>query len=324
MTPRRKWLLAVAALAVPAISISQQKSIARVGILSGRSREASIAVHARFLRGMRDLGYIEGRNVHYEWRYAGGRYQDLRRMADELVTLKVDVILAEGTSSIAPARRATSTIPIVMATSSDPVGSGFVASLARPGGNVTGLTSNAVEAIAKRLELLKVAVPGLSRVAALANRSPAGTTFLRQVESAAAQLNLRIVPLEAASSEEIERAFSSMAKEQAQALIVGTDAFLISRRHEVAQLAARGRLPAIYPTRDFFDAGGLLMYGVDIADMYRRAATYVDRVLKGAKPDDLPVQLPDKYELLVNLKTAKALGITMPQTLLMLADQVTR
>lgn len=327
MTKRRRLMIAfgAATLCTSLAPIAQQKSgIRRVGILSGRSRQAAIdtGTHAAFLKGMRELGYVEGQNVHYEWRYAAGQYKDLRRMADELVRLKVDVILADGTTATGPARQATNTIPIVMATSSDPVGSGFVASLARPGGNVTGLTSNAVEVIAKRLELLKVVVPGVSRVAALANRSPGGTTFLSQVHSAAPQFKLRIIPLHAATLEEIERAVSAMAEEKAQGLILGTDAFFISQARQIVDLAAKARLPAIFPSREFFHAGGLLVYGVDISDMHRRAASYVDRILKGAKPGDLPVQQPDKSELLVNLKAAKALGITIPQPMLMRADEV--
>jgi len=323
---KRRRLLAclaggLAASALPA----RGQSVPRVGILSGRSRQAAIdtGIHGAFVKGMQELGYVEGRNVRYEWRYAEGDYAELRRMAEELVRLKVDVIVAEGTTSTAPAKQATRTIPIVMSTSSDPVGAGLVASLARPGGNITGLTSAALDATAKRLELLAAVVPGLSRVAALANPSnPSGAAFLREAQAAAGQFNLRILPFSAATPEAIERAFSTMVQERAQALIVTTDAFLFTHRRQIVNLVAKARLAAIFPTRDFYEIGGMLIYGHSVADLSRRAAGYVDKILKGAKPADLPIQQPDRFELLVNLKTAKALGLTIPQHLLMRANEV--
>ena len=323
---KRRRLLAylaggLAASALPA----RGQSGPRVGILSGRSRQAAMdtGIHGAFVKGMQELGYVEGRNVRYEWRYAEGDYAELRRMAEELVRLKVDVIVAEGTTATAPAKQATRTIPIVMSTSSDPVGAGLVASLARPGANITGLTSTALDATAKRLELLAAVVPGLSRVAALANQdNPSGAAFLREAQAAAGQFNLRILPFNAETPDAIERAFSTMVQERAQALIVTTDAFLFSHRRQIVNLTAKARLPAIFPTRDFHDIGGLLIYGHSVADMSRRAAGYVDKILKGAKPADLPIQQPDKFELLVNLKTAKALGLTIPQHLLMRANEV--
>jgi putative ABC transport system substrate-binding protein len=323
---RRRLLIALGAatLSDPLASIAQQKSMPRVGILSGRSRQAAIdgGIHGAFLKGLQDLGYVEGRTVHYEWRFAGGQYKDLRRMAEELVGLKVDVIVAEGTSSIGPAKEATGTIPIVMTTSGDPVGAGFVASLARPRGNITGLTSGAMETALKRLELLVAIVPGLTRVAVLANQNnPRGQGVLREAQSAARQFNLQVVALHAATPEEIEAAFSAMTLQKAEALLVPTDALFNTQRRQIVRLAAKARVPTIYATREFFDAGGLLVYGHDVADLTHRAAAYVDKILKGAKPGDLPVQQPGNFELLINVKTAKALGVTIPQSLLMRANE---
>jgi putative ABC transport system substrate-binding protein len=316
----------LAALALPAFA-QQRSSIPVVGVLSGRSRAAAIdtGIQADFVQGMKELGWVEGRNIRYEWRFAAGGYSDLRRLADELVRLKVDVIVAEGTSAVGPARQATSTIPIVMATSSDPVGSGFVASLARPGGNVTGLTSIAVEATRKRLELLVTTIPGLSRLAALANPNNRGSkAFLREVESAAKRFNLRVVPLQASTTDEITAAFQLMNREKVQAVILPTDAFFITQRGQIVDLAAKARLPVIYPTREFFVSGGLMVYGLNVAHMYRRSATYVHKILKGARPSELPVEQPDALELLVNLKTAQQLGVTIPLTVLMRANEVIR
>jgi ABC-type uncharacterized transport system substrate-binding protein len=324
---KRRALLASLALA-PWLARAQGK-VARVGMLSGRAPPASIdaSVHGAFVRGMRELGYVEGRNVRYEWRFAGGDYGELRRMADELARLKVDVIVTEGTSSTVPARQATSTIPIVMSTSSDPVGSGFIASLARPGGNVTGLTSSQVEATLKRLELLTVVVPGLKRAAMLTNpRNLAHTEkmFLHEAQLAAQKFNVRVAAVRASTPAEIEEAFSAMTREKAEALIVLPDALFNTQRRQIVGLAAQARIPAIYSIREYLEAGGLLVYGHDIADMNRRAATYVDKILKGAKPAELPVEQPSQFELLVNLKTAKALGITIPERLLIRANEVIR
>lgn len=326
MTARRQLLLALGLLAVPGISRSQPKGGARVGVLSGRSRQGAIdaGLHGAFLQGMQDLGYVEGRNVHYEWRYAAGRYGELRRMAEELVQLKVDVIVAEGASSIGPARQATRTIPIVMSTSGDPVGAGFVVSLARPGGNTTGLTSSGVETTLKRLELLVAAVPGLTRVALLTNRTgPSSTAFLREAQLAAPKLNVQVIALQISSAEELEAAFSAMAREKAGALMVPPDAMFNSQRRQIVELAAKARIPAMYALREYSAIGGLLVYGHDVAEQSRRAATYVDKILKGAKPGDLPVEQP-RLALLVNLRTAKTLGLAIPQQILMRADEVIR
>ena len=323
---RRVLLLGgLAALVLPVFG--QQSAMPRIGILSGRSRAAAVetGVQAGFVQGMKELGWVEGRNIGYEWRFAAGGYSDLRRLADELVRLKVDVIVAEGTSAVGPARQATSTIPIVMATSSDPVGSGFVASLARPGGNVTGLSSIAVEATRKRLELLVTTIPRLSRLAALANpNNPGSKAFLREVASAAEQFNLRAVPVHASTKDEIAAAFQLMKREKVQAVILATDVFFITQRGQIVDLAAKTRLPVIYPNREFSLSGGLMIYGLSVAHMYRQSATYVHKILKGANPAELPVEQPDALELLVNLKTAQQLGITIPQTVLMRANEVIR
>jgi putative ABC transport system substrate-binding protein len=298
-----------------------------VGILSGRSRQAAVdsGNHGAFLERMRELGYVEGRSVHYESRYAGGDYAELRRMAGELVRLNVDVIVAEGTTAIDPLRQASATIPIVMATSADPVGSGLVASLGRPRGNVTGLTSSGIEATAKRIELLVAALPGLSRVALLVNPdSRTHPTVLREARSAAGKFKVKVIDLRAGSPEGLESAFVAMRRERAGAVIVPADAFFNSQRRQIVDLAAKNRIPALYTLREFFDAGGLFVHGVDLTDLYRRAASYVDKILKGAKPGDLPVEQPDKFELLVNLRAAKALGLTIPQNFLMRADEVSR
>ena len=298
----KRRIFIAAMCAAPLASIARQESLPRVGILSGRSRQVAIdaGIHGAFLKGMQELGYVEGRNVRYEWRYAEGNYADLRRMANELVQLKVDVIVTEGTTATGPAKQATRTIPIVMSTSSDPVRAGFVASLARPGGNITGLTSTA-----------------------LANQdNPSGVAFLREAQGAAGQFNLQILPFHAETPEGIERAFSSMVREKAQAVIVTTDAFLQTRARQITALAVKSRLAAIFPIREYHEAGGMLTYGHSTVHMTRRAAGYVDKILKGAKPADLPIQQPDKFEFLVNLKTARTLGIAIPHSLLVRADEV--
>lgn len=326
MTMRRRIVIGVGgALLFPLAGHAQQKNTARIGILSGRSRQAAVetGIQAAFVRAMAERGYIEGKNVRYEWRYAAGDYGELRRMAEDLVRLKVDVIVAEGTSAIRPAREATRTIPIVMSTSSDPVGAGLVSSLARPGGNITGLTSTAIETTLKRVEILVMLIPGLKSVAALANpNNPSGKAFLRDADAAARGFNLRVIALQAGTIQEIESAFAAMSEQKAQALVVPTDAFFNSQRRQIVALAAKARIAAIYALREFLDVGGLLVYGHDLTDLTRRAAVYVDRILKGAKPAELPVEQPDTFQLMVNMRTANALGIAVPQTLLMRANEV--
>ena len=276
-----------------------------------------------FRQGLRDLGYVEGQNIAIESRSAEGKDDRLPAHAADLVRSKVDVIVATSGAATKAAQQATRTIPIVMSLVNDPVGSGLVASLARPGGNVTGLTIMAPDLMAKRLELLKEVVPKLSRVALLQNPdNPASAAQLREAEAAARALGVQPQTLEARNPQEIEGAFAAMIRERAGALLILSDAIFFTQRRQIAELAAKGRLPSIIGTRDYPDAGGLMAYGPNFLDLERRAATFVDRILKGAKPGDLPVEQPTKFELVINLKTAKTLGLTIPQTLLQRADQV--
>jgi putative ABC transport system substrate-binding protein len=274
--------------------------------------------------GLRELGYVEGRNVVFERRFAEGRQERLPALAAELVQLKVDVIVTGSNPAIAAVKQVTATIPVVMAVSRDPVGAGFIASLARPGGNITGLANDATpEIIGKNLELLKEAAPRVSRVAFLWNPVPPGAgTTKNAVESAARRLGLTLQSVEVRGPNEFESAFAAMVRERANGVVVATDPVLVGPRSRVVDLAARSRLPAVYGLREFAEAGGLMSYGPNIADQFRRAAIYVDKVLKGAKPADLPVEQPTKFELVINLKTAKALGLTIPPSLLLRADQV--
>ncbi|MEK6242872.1 MAG: ABC transporter substrate-binding protein [Pseudomonadota bacterium] len=328
---RRKFLLSAGALlAAPLAADAQQAAkIARIGILALRdSRAPPVAPHAveALLQGLRDLGYVEGRNLVMEYRYAEGKLERLPALAAELVALKVDIILVPGTPHALAAKHATKTLPIVFIGVSDPVTSGLVTSLARPGGNVTGLSALAPELVGKRLEQLKQAVPGVSRVAVLWQPGAIGERtekdMLKEAEVAARALGVRLQFVEARGPADIDRAFSDMTRERAGALtLLASNMFTIERRRLV-DLAAKNQLPAVYPQREYVDAGGLISYGPNIADMYRRAATYVDKILKGAKPADLPVEQPTKFELVINLKTAKALGITIPQSLLVRADEV--
>jgi putative tryptophan/tyrosine transport system substrate-binding protein len=304
-------------LAAPLAAQAQQAAkVARIGYLVGASLSLSPHLHEAFRQGLRDLGYVEGRNVVMEYRDA----------ASELVALKVDVIVAGGTPLALAAKQATKTIPIVFATAADPVGSGLVTSLARPGGNLTGLSILAPELVGKRLEQLKQAVPGVTRVAVL--WQPGGhdertdKDILKEAEVSARALGVRLQFVEARGPADFDRAFSDMTRARMGALTVLTSVMFLNERRRLADLAAKTRLPAVYSAREFVDDGGLMAYGPDRADLYRRAATYVDKILKGAKPGDLPVEQPTKFELVINLKTAKALGLTIPPSLLARADEV--
>ena len=279
-----------------------------------------------FRQGLRDLGYVEGRNLVIEYRSAEGKSDRLAVLAAELVALNIDVIVAPGTPQALAAKQATRTLPIVFATAADPVGSGLVTSLARPGGNVTGLSILAPALVGKRLELLTQALPGVSRVAVL--WQPGGhdertdNDILKEAGVAARVLGVRLQFVEARGPADFDRAFSDMTRARAGALTVLTGIMFLNERRRLVDLTAKNRLPAVYGGRDFVDAGGLLSYGPNLDDLYRRAATYVDNILKGAKPGDLPVEQPTKFELVINLKTAKALGLTIPPSLLQRADQV--
>jgi len=279
-----------------------------------------------FRQGLRDLGYVEGRNVVIEYRDAEGKHERLPALAAELVALKVDVIVAPPTPAALAAKQATRTLPIVFFSVSDPVSSGLVTSLGRPGGNVTGLSDLTPELVGKCLEQLKQAVPGVSRAAVLWQPGAFGERtekdLLKAAEVAARALGVRLQFVEARGPDDFDRAFSKMTSARADALTVLPTAMFVSERRRLVDLAAKNRLPTVFPYRESVDAGGLMSYGPNLADMYRRAATYVDKILKGAKPGDLPVEQPTKFELVINAKTAKALSLTIPQSVLLRADQV--
>jgi putative ABC transport system substrate-binding protein len=328
MMDRRAFLGVVGGslLAAPLTAEAQQAAkVARIGYLAA-NLAASPHLREAFLQGLRDLGYVEGRNVVIEYRDAEGKYERFPALATELVALKVDVIVVTSTPSAVVVKQATRTIPIVFTWAADPVGSGLVTSLARPGGNVTGLSILTPDLVGKRLELLTQAVPGVSRVAALWHPGDyverMEKDMLTEADRAARALGLRLQVVEARGPEDFDRAFSDMTRARADAVTVqSTNIFFIERRRLV-DLAAKHRLPAVYQTRESVDAGGLMSYGPNVADLHRRAATYVDKILKGAKPADLPVEQPTKFELVINLKTAKALGLTIPDSLLRRADEV--
>ena len=279
--------------------------------------------YGAFLDGMRDLGYVEGRNLVMEARFADGTAASLPSLAAGLAQSKVDAIVTTGTAAAKAAKQATATIPVVMGAASDPVSSGVVASLAKPGGNITGLSLNAVDVSAKHIELIKGLMPALSRVGVLINPA-AGAHFAVQknLQAAAQSVGIKVVVVNAATEDDIDRAFPVMKREGAQAVIVVIDGFLSFRRKQIAELANKNRLPSIFPYRQGVEVGGLMSYGQDTAGAHRRAAVYVDKILKGAKPGDLPVEEPTKFDLAVNMKTAKALGITVPQSILLRADHV--
>src|SRR6266581_7535988 len=276
-----------------------------------------------FRQGLRELGYIEGQNIVIESRSAEGSVDRLGALATDLVRRNMDVIVAGGSPAIHAAQRATSTIPIVMTTDTDAVAQGFVVSLARPGSNITGLAGLGMELHGKRLELLKEVVPTASRIAALWNpANPSLAPFLRETQAAAQALGVALQVLEVRTPNDFEGAFAAAISGRAEALIVMADAFLADHRTRIVDFAQRNRLPGMYPRRSYVDVGGLMAYSLSIPNQYRRAAAYVDKILKGAKPADLPVEQPTKFELSINLKAAKALGITMPPSLLILADEV--
>ena len=279
---------------------------------------------AAFRQGLRDLGYVEGQNITIEPRWAEGRFERLPDLATELVRLKVDVIVSVVTQASLAAKNATRTIPIVMVAAGDPLGSGLVANLARPGGNVTGPSSMYADLAGKQLELLMKTTPKVSRVAVLWNPANAvwQAQMLRETEHAARALGLQRQLLEARGPDELEEAFAAMSREHASALLVQVDVIFALHARRIADLAAKHRVPAMYGAREHVEAGGLMSYAPNVLDLFRRAATYVDKILKGAQPGDLPVEQPTKFELVINRKTAKALGLTIPQSLLQRADQV--
>jgi putative tryptophan/tyrosine transport system substrate-binding protein len=301
----------------------QSTKIPRIGFLSTSSLSANAARTEAFRQGLRELGYVEGKNIVIDWRSAEGKADRLPALAAELVRLKVDIIVSSGPTATRSANEATVTIPIVIAFDSDPVGSGFVASLARPGGNITGLSTLAPEISGKLVELLKEIVPRLSRVAVLGtSTTPGYAPVLKEMELAAGALKVKLQNLDVLSPKDIETAYRAASKGRAQAVLVRGGPVLTSQRTQVVELAVKSRLPAIYNVAEFVEAGGLMTYSVSMTDLYRRAATYVDKILKGAKPADLPVEQPTKFELIINLKAAKQIGLTIPPNVLVRADKV--
>ncbi len=319
-------ILALCLLAAPLAAAAQPlEKVPRVGYLSpgSASDPARLRRFEAFRQGLRELGYVEGQNIAIESRWAEGKYDRYHALAADLVRLKVDVIVAVGGAATQAAQRATRTIPLVMSVVIDPLGSGLVANLARPGGNVTGLSMMAPDLVGKQLEVLKEVVPKVSRVALLWNpANPGSAPQLREAEAAARALGVRLQTLEARVPQEIDSAFAAMTSERAGALVVLVDAIFTNQVRQIAELAAKRRLPSIYGQREYAEAGGLMVYSSNPLDLERRAAIYVDKILRGAKPGDLPVEQPTKFELVINLKTAKALGLTIPQSLLFRADHV--
>lgn len=328
MVSRRRLLIGLGAnlLSAPLISAAQQPGkVWRVGFLSSRSRPASLDTdwYGAFPRGMRELSYVEGKNLVIEWRFADNKAERLPGLAAELVRMKVDVIVAGGTPAARAAQNATNTIPIVFGSSGDPVGVGLVQSLAHPGGNITGLSNIANDIGPKLLEMLISVLPKLSRVAILVNPNNANhLSMQRRVEAAAQTTSVTILSMDARTATEIGNAFAQMSLQKAGALIVFGDGIFTQQARQIAELAAKHRLPSITGPRAYVDAGGLMSYGPSLADNYRRAANYVDKIFKGAKPGDLPAEQPTKFELVINAKTAKALGLKIPQSLLISADKV--
>ena len=327
MNNRRKLLgaLGASALTAPFGSFAQQQTgkIMRIGSLSPLSASAGAHNLEALRRGLRDLGWVEGRNIAIENRYAEGKYDRLPELAAELVRLKVDVIVTGSTPGALAAKNATTTIPIVMVTPGDPVASGLISSLAHPGGNLTGVTSLGRELSAKRLALLKEVVPRVTRVAVLTNPdNPETGPLVKSLEMAARSLGVQLRVLEVRGPTDFEKAFATITTERAGAIMVMTDILFHTHQRRIVELASKSRLPVMHGFREDVDAGGLMFYGATLADMNHRAATYVDKILKGAKPADLPVEQPTKFELIINMKTAKALGIAIPQSILLRADKV--
>lgn len=324
---RRKLLVVFGAgvLAVPLVSIAQQQGrIWRVGFLVQRRVDSLDSDFVGgFPRGMRELGYVEGRNLVIDWRSAEGKVERLPALAAELVRLNVDAIVTAGAPATSAAQKATATIPIVIGSAGDPVSSGFVKSLARPGGNITGLSNMISDLSPKHLEMLLGVVPKLSRAALLANsENPAHIANLKNLREAGQRTGVTILLVEASTLQGIRNAFVSMTREKAGAFIVASDPLFTQHRRDIAELALKSRLPFIAPFSEYVAAGGLMSYGYNPADLYRRAAIYVDKIFRGAKPGELPVEQPMKFELLINGKTARALGLAIPNELLLLADRV--
>jgi putative ABC transport system substrate-binding protein len=318
------WLLTIFLLASVHLAWAQQPGkVPRIGILPPRPISERVHLWEAFRQGLRELGYVEGQNILLVFPSGEVKPERLLHLAAELVSLKVDVIVAAAIVAVQAAKEATKTIPIVMPVASDAVETGLVASLARPGGNITGLTLISSQLSGKRLELLKEVVPRLSRLAVLSNpTTPAVPPQMRDTKVAVRALGVQLQPLEVRGPDDFERVFQAATKERAGALITLDDALLFTQRTRVVKLAAKSRLPAIYGFREFVDAGGLMSYAANTSDMYRRAGAFVDKILKGAKPADLPVEQPTKFEFVINLKAAKQIGLTIPPNVLARADKV--
>ncbi len=320
------FTLALGLLAAPLPAAAQRPAkvfqIGFLGNLRPTTREIARNVEA-FRQGLRELGYVGGQNINIEYRYSEGQHERLPALAAELVRLRVDVIVAAAAPATRAAKQATTAIPIVMVAAGEAVESGLVASLARPGGNITGLTQMLPELTAKRLELLKEVVPKLSRAAVLWNSAnPYKAPDWREIQVAARALRVTLQSVEVRGPDEFERAFAAMTRERLDGLMTLDDPLTFRYRTSSVDFAAKKRVPAMYALREFVDAGGLMAYGVNLADLWRRAATFVDKILKGAKPADLPVEQSTRFDLVINMKTAKALGLTFPQSILIRADQV--
>jgi putative ABC transport system substrate-binding protein len=310
-------------LAAPLAGEAQQPRVYRLGFISPAASSAMAARDEAFRQGLRALGYVVGQNITIEYRWGDGKNERLPGFAAELVNLKLDVIVTHGVVATRAVGQASATIPIVIAAADDPLATGLVASLARPGGNITGLSVITPDLSEKRLELLKEILPGLTRVAVLWNSgNPISEPELRKTEAAGRSLGLQLQSLGVRDFHEVASAFSSMKRDRAGALFLVSDAMFFGHRKEIVDLATSNRLPLAAHLREFADAGGLVTYGPNVVDLHRRAATYVDKILKGANPGDLPIEQPTKFDLVINLKTAKALGLAIPQSLLARADQV--
>jgi putative ABC transport system substrate-binding protein len=305
------------------VEAQKAEKVPRIGIVTAQPLSAVAARHEAFRQGLRELGYVEGKTIVIEHRSAEGKLHRLPALMAEIVRLNVDIIVSYGSTTTRTAQKATSTIPIVMAQDTDPIGNGFVASLARPGGNITGLSSLAADLSGKRLELLKEILPKLSRAAVFGtSTNPGNTQSLKETELAAGAFGVKLKYLDILGPRDIETAFRAASNGRADAVFVLRSPVLNSNRKQFAQLAAKTRLPATYPTSEFVEAGGLMFYGVNNTDLDRRAATYVDKILKGRKPADLPVEQPIKFDFIVNLKAAKQIGLTIPPNVLARADKV--
>ncbi len=309
----------------PLAAMAQQaEKVFRIGLLSPNGGAIAQQLLAVFRQVLRERGWVDGQNIIIEWRFAEGKVDRLPILVAELIQLKVDIIVTGASVATWAAKDATKTIPIVMAASADAVGEGLVTSLAHPGGNVTGMTFLAGPEIAgKQLQLLKEVNPAASRVAVLTNpTNRSHAAFARELKVAARSLGAQLQVLEAPNPDQLDNAFAAMTRERAAALLVLTDSMFFGQRQRLADLAARSKLPALYSQKEFVDAGGLVSYGPSLTDMFRRAAIHVDKLLRGAKPGDIPIEQPTKFELVINLRTAKALGLTISQSLLLRADEV--